>query len=482
MKEKSKKDIEPKLEYIVIICIVVIVSLFSLNSSPLIKNIKEIDSSVFIVMGKALLQNKTIYSDVFDHKGPIVYIINAIAILINSNVGLFIVETLLISIGSIFVFKASKIYLKGYMRYSITFFYILLSFKYLAGGNYTEEYSLTFSAIALYYIIRIIHLEELSNKKNWIVVGVMFAINLLIKQTYISIWIAFGITMLIVLIRDKKIKELLNGVKYAIIGIMIIFIPVLIYFIIKGNLNDFFNAYFTINMKYSGGSIRDKIYYGMLLQVLNLYFPYTIIGAFMCCFILKNKDLNIKEKSFSVLFFIITLLLTMTAINNYSHYLIQNSLATAWIFIFSCKKLKIKEFNIVILVGILVFLTINTIFAYKRNISIKLNYQATYIELDSIKEKWLNKDEEILVLGNDSFIYLYLDTYTSFKYFFQYPILNYDKNIGIETKQYILNNNPKIIFIRQKEMQYIIDEIKDYIDENYTKCIGKIGEYYIYNK
>ena len=102
---KKKKCSKDCVNYVILAVIIIILSLLKLGSSPIKNDIPAVDSSVFQIMGKGLLNNQIIYKDLFDHKGPIVYIINALAYIISPNVGLYIMETIILYIGLIFIYR-----------------------------------------------------------------------------------------------------------------------------------------------------------------------------------------------------------------------------------------------------------------------------------------------------------------------------------------------------------------------------------------
>lgn len=245
-------------EYILIAIVIFILFLIIVNSSPLYKGLSEVDSSVFQVMGKGMLENKLIYKDLFDHKGPIIYIINALAILIHNKYGLFVIELVLFYIGTIFIYKTSKIVMSKKTSLFICLLYILASLKCFEGGNFTEEYAITFISIAMYYMTKILYQKDDSKRIYWIIIGATFTINLLIKPTYISIWIAFGIVQLISAIKDKKIKQLIKNIGHIIIGILVILVPIIIYLIVNNDFNDFIEAYINLNMKYSESTVIER--------------------------------------------------------------------------------------------------------------------------------------------------------------------------------------------------------------------------------
>ena len=235
--------------YILIFVIVTILAILGLSSSPLNKGVIQNDSAVFQIMGRGMLNGQVMYKDLFDHKGPVMYVINAIAYLINPQIGLFIVETLFISIGAVFIFKTSKMLVNKKVSVIMSLVYVMLMFISILGGNFTEEYAMTFTSIALYCIMKIIYKNEYENKILWGIIGATFALNFFIKLTYIAIWIAFGIIQFIYSIKEKKIKELIKYIVYMIIGIMIVTLPIIIYLVLNDDIHYFIDAFFVLNMQ-----------------------------------------------------------------------------------------------------------------------------------------------------------------------------------------------------------------------------------------
>ncbi len=321
MKEKifNKKN----LYYIFLFIVVLFFALVGLSSSPLNKGITQNDSAVFQIMGKGMIEGQVIYKDLFDHKGPIMYIINAIAYLINSQIGLFIVEILFIYIGAVFLFKISKMFINQEISLIMSLLYLRLIFVTISEENFTEEYAMTFTSMALYCILKIIYKNEYENKVLWVVIGATFSLNFFIKPTYIAVWIAFGIIQFIYSVKEKKIKELLKYIFYMIIGILIVTMPIIMYLVLNNDINDFINAFFVMNMKYSKSGILQKTRSFWVLINIYRYLIYVVIG-FMCnVLILFDRKLNLKNKMFITGFFIISMILTSWAANEYKHYLIQ---------------------------------------------------------------------------------------------------------------------------------------------------------------
>lgn len=491
---KILNNIKIYKEYAFLFIVVFILCLLTLYSSPLYKGLPDIDSSVFQVMGKGMLEHKIIYRDLFDHKGPIVYIINAIAFIISNKYGLFITEFIIFYIGTIFVYKTSRIVLSKKLSIIVNLLYMLISFRYFYGGNYTEQYAITFMSIAMYFIIKILYNKEIDKKIYWIIIGATFTINLLIKPTYISIWMAFGIVQLISSIKDKKIKELIKNIGYMIIGILIISVPIMLYLIINNAVSSFIDAYIDMNMKYSNSSILKRIKAFVELSTRYKYNQYLLMMLISNIVLLFSKRINKRTKSFVTLFSVVSLILTAWAPNVYSHYLIQLAPCAILesIFLGYLIEQKIREkgilnykiirelpinfiyFCVIAVITLNVFITttkLKGIFSKKMIID--------QLVIDKVNEinNYIDEDDEILVLGNNSYYYLLFNKQPQFKYFFQYPIIEYDEKIREETEKYIIEKKPKVI-IDEKYKNFATFGQKTFEQINGKKIVEEITQNY----
>ncbi|MBR1454923.1 MAG: hypothetical protein IJ593_09845, partial [Lachnospiraceae bacterium] len=62
-------------------------------------------------MGKAILDGKVLYKDIFDHKTPYIYFINALASMFDKNhVGLFIITSIVLFISLYFTYKIVRLF------------------------------------------------------------------------------------------------------------------------------------------------------------------------------------------------------------------------------------------------------------------------------------------------------------------------------------------------------------------------------------
>ena len=72
-----KKNIKYMKYIVYLIVSIFMILVLSKSTSPLYDGSYTIDSGLFIVVGKAIIRGYIPYVDLFDHKGPIIFLINA---------------------------------------------------------------------------------------------------------------------------------------------------------------------------------------------------------------------------------------------------------------------------------------------------------------------------------------------------------------------------------------------------------------------
>ena len=145
---KSKKTRKNLIIYafLTLFCIAFLL-LLSASTSPLYKDLCDGDSSIFIFFGKAITLGKDAYRDYFDHKGPILFYINALGyFLTKSKVGVFILQCISLSISSIFMYKTARFFTKPIRSVICVIITILAFGATISDGNLTEEYCILYKA------------------------------------------------------------------------------------------------------------------------------------------------------------------------------------------------------------------------------------------------------------------------------------------------------------------------------------------------
>lgn len=113
------------------------------------------DSSIFQYIGHIWVTGGIPYREVFDHKGPLLFLLNAFGFWITgSRFGILAVQVTFLTFSLFLVYKISRLRY-GRMGSAVIFGMFLLSFCYFSSeGNLTEEYSLTFLLVPIYLALR----------------------------------------------------------------------------------------------------------------------------------------------------------------------------------------------------------------------------------------------------------------------------------------------------------------------------------------
>ena len=88
--DKFKKKV---LKYMCfLIFAILFISIFSRATSVLWSRGSSFDSATFQVIGRGMLKGLVPYKDLFDHKGPILFYIQALGCLINKDFGIYFLQ------------------------------------------------------------------------------------------------------------------------------------------------------------------------------------------------------------------------------------------------------------------------------------------------------------------------------------------------------------------------------------------------------
>jgi len=208
------------------------------------------DSGVFLYIGKQVLQGQVPYRDVWDHKPPMVFYIDALGLFLgNGNRwGSFAVEALSLFTAFVLAFYFLRSLFGDHVAALATFSGVLFSFW--SPGNLSEEYYLPYAFLA--FLIWLIIQKQGKNASWWIVFlwGLTGGIAFQLKQTLVGIWLAFavfyGLKMLVE--KDGRYIKILLWMALGAITPELIFI---VYFAANHALEQYWSAAFIFNFIYS---------------------------------------------------------------------------------------------------------------------------------------------------------------------------------------------------------------------------------------
>ena len=453
-----------------------------------------VDSSVFIYVARIILKGGMPYLNVFDHKGPVIFLINAFALLISKKNGLYIVEFLNIFITFYFMYKIAKI--KANKNISLITLLIVSAslFKYFEGGNYTEEFALPFITISLYFFIDYFFNNKINNFRLFIC-GLSFGTVFLLRPNMVVLWTVMCIGVLIKNIIEKTPKNLYKFILLFISGLISITIPILIWLIKNNAFNDFISDYFIFNEKYSsylGIAVMTNKRIKTIFHFLKD--PFILFSIIINIYMIK-KDKKFFDKLY-ISYLITNLIFISLSGRQYGHYamIIIPSLIYPYNYlILKISNLKRKKLSNFILLGLVIVLGLpNYVNASKKAINDYKMQGVNVVHINGeivindychkfayLLKQYVKKDDKILLSGYQNIIYNLTDTYAPTKYSYQPPNFIYPEK-NEEFYKEIKINKPKIIVLSSNYHDY--DRLKTFIDNNDYIEIFHYGKNYVYKK
>jgi hypothetical protein len=229
-----------------------------LPRSPLQQRVPTRDSDVFLYLGQQILEGQVPYRDVWDHKGPGVYYLNALGLWLGggSRWGVWWLQWLSLA-GAALLGYAALSQAFGHRPAVFASLAWLASLGFvLGGGNFTEEYALLFQFAAVYLFWKS---QKSSRPFGYVfMIGVTLAAVFWLKLNMIGVQLSITVVAVASLLFSPHRRQALTWITALLAGVMAVTIPLLGYFAWSGALNEFVDAVFRYNIIYATSTLEDK--------------------------------------------------------------------------------------------------------------------------------------------------------------------------------------------------------------------------------
>ncbi len=227
--------------------------------SPAVQRFPFRDSGVFLYAGWRLREGEVPYADVWDHKPPLVYFINAAGLALGGGSvwGVWALEWVSLSAACLLAFRLLKKHFDPWAA-GVSLLLMLGVFSILVlGGNFTTEYAIPLQFAC--FTLAAGMLEERTDRLRALGIGVLGACLFLLKQNLIGIP-AVIMAFRIVSLWRKNLKRSIPPEACAFaLGIGLVIIPVLVYFAANNALADMWDAAFRFNAYYAETGIASSL-------------------------------------------------------------------------------------------------------------------------------------------------------------------------------------------------------------------------------
>lgn len=243
------------------------VFLFSTSTSPIVKDFYYWDSAIFQTVGKAWSQGILPYSECFDHKGPLLFLMEAIGYSFGiGKTGVAIVQVIYLAVAFWFIYMIASLFVDNkYAIFVTAVAFVILTLSY-DGGNYSEEFSLVFINSSIYLGIK--YLQKIENDREnkssyvhpiWYAFwyGISFMSMTMLRMTNALSICCIILVVMCVLISKGEIRNLWLNMLSFVLGMAFCCLPFVLYYTIKGKLYDLIFGTIIYNVLYLAGSSMD---------------------------------------------------------------------------------------------------------------------------------------------------------------------------------------------------------------------------------
>lgn len=301
MKTGEMKDKTAWIKTVYLAAAAFLLVLFASRSSFLYPCNDWNDANSYFSVGKALMNGKVPYRDVFDQKGMYLYFLYGLAYLVSHTTfrGVFLVEGLLALADLLALYGILNLYTKSstaLVLAPLPLAAVFSSQSFYWGGS-AEEICLPFLLWGLYLFVKYFKDYPYSEMRcsTLLTAGVLAGMVANIKFTSLGFFFAWMMWVALALLMKKGLTKALKGCGIFLGGMALPFLPWLIYFAVRGALYYWYWGYVYINVfAYSnlngeGPGLGERVYtlskllYWVILKNLN-YFIFVIPGVIFTFF------------------------------------------------------------------------------------------------------------------------------------------------------------------------------------------------------
>lgn len=290
-----------------------------------------VDANCFFTVGKSMIKGIVPYKQLFEQKGPLLYLMFGIGSLITpkSFHGVFLLEVLSLSIFNYYIIKILKEFLNNKHYYLTTFILnaIIVSRIYFVQGGSAEEFAFPFIAISLYSFFKYTD----SKKYNSLILfgnGLIAGIITMIKYNLLGVSFMWMALLFFYLIYEKKYKEAFISCIWYILGMLTPIAIFSVYFLINDAFFEFINVYFIVNATaYQQQFVLNSKIITILFSLqqmlsMDLLTEVLLVVGVISLYLNKNHKLSKVNRLFVVLSFLMLVVGIFIGGRKYNYYLL----------------------------------------------------------------------------------------------------------------------------------------------------------------
>ena len=388
-------------------------------------------------MAEGLLAGELPYLDRWDHKGPLIYALNAGALSLAGVPGIWLLNAAFLAASAWLAFRTATNAFGTAAALPALALFLAYFASFGGGGNLTEGYALTFQLLALFLFTWTCAHQDDQRRLIWacLAIGMLGALAFLLRPNLIGIWFAIGVFWAV------KRGACLKLLVWSCVGGIGALSVASVLLVVSGSWHAMWDAYIAYNFAYVDSSLTDKLKaFAALANSLNILAPLLALGWLIGFYYLATG--RARHLPFNSVLFLAAILgplevaLIIMSGFPWGHYYLAilptAAVLTAFLVWLLIRQLKARPQALS--AAILAALTFTALFAADAPRSV-YEMADKYLEpgeiltsnrndlIASLIREQSDPDDKILVWGAESWIYSLSERDAPTRFFYQYPLI-----------------------------------------------------------
>ncbi len=473
---------------IALLCTIHCFSFLFWERSPVISA----DGAVFYTVADLWFNGKIPYAEAFDHKGPVVYLINLAAVFLGGPRYILVMELAACLLTAIFLYQTCRLFTTRMISLLALLLFPLfwawsMNWNICQGGNFTEEYALPAIAYGCYLLAKLTQNRQI-RYAELLLGGAAAGYAFLLKPNFIAIFLVLLLAVAVQEFTAGTWKRFAVKTVIYILGGLAALAPFAIYFMAQGAWRDFLDAFLQFNLKYSGDLTLCQRIVTAALRILKqaIFF----IPLLICVSLIGWRRNHSQAGSLAALAFYLLVGLGCTGMAIFSNSFFSQYYVICAIPLMIIPYAMLLEANRInrrltgLALAVVIFLNVSNLAMGLQGICNEYPAIAADYQPDpQIAEALKKHNGELLVLGNLCHLYQVYGVQPVNKYFYQTPVINYDPKIFARVRQELLDGKAAVVIqTRMAGPQKMRHEIDKILNEHYTRHSGRGFDFYIYSR
>ena len=234
-----------------------LVGVILIPESPLFLQVPGHDSGMYGYVGWRILHGEIPYRDIWDHKPPLIYYIDALGLLLGqgSMWGIWLLQFLFLYLATIFGYFFLKRAF-GTAPALVTTVAWLMTLTLLGEMNRPETMALfcQFTALLLF-----LQAEDKGYTRHGYLLGATAAAAFFLKPNLVGVWLALTAYLIVSRLRTRRARELLRALLTMFAGAGAVTAVILAYLALNGALDEFVDTFFRFNLAYGQAPLLARL-------------------------------------------------------------------------------------------------------------------------------------------------------------------------------------------------------------------------------